>query len=158
MRDMEFILRAFSLNTDEIKNAQGGNISLKKTLNEFMGNKKNNAQNHVYKLEEDFERTISFIYENIGEDAFFNIIQSTPPRIRRRFYPTIFDAIYIATSIYLNNVDELNSPPDDLEEKRLKLLQQPEFRSYITSGTMQTENIHGRISMVLESLYGLQYK
>ncbi|MBA0188162.1 DUF262 domain-containing protein [Pectobacterium odoriferum] len=158
MRDMEFILRAFSLNTDEIKNAQSGNISLKKTLNEFMGNKKNNTHNHVYKLEEDFERTINFIYENIGEDAFFNIIQSTPPKIRRRFYPTIFDAIYIATSIYLKNVDEFDSPPDDLEEKRLELLQSSKFKGYITSGTMQIENIHGRISMVLESLYGFQYK
>ncbi|QTF10053.1 DUF262 domain-containing protein [Brenneria izadpanahii] len=158
MRDMEFILRVFALNTDEVKMSQSGNISLKKILNEFMGNKKNNTQPFIDKFRNDFNKTIDFIYNNIGEDSFFNIIQSTPSKIRRRFYPTIFDAVYISTSIYLNSRNNNFNSPHNLESKRLGLLQDATFRGYITSGTMQTDNIHGRISMVLESLYGLQYK
>lgn len=156
MRDMEFILRGLALNSNKIKNHEAGNISLKKLLNEFMGSRINNNPDTIDFIKHDFEDTIEFIYENIGGEAFFNIISSDPSRIRRRFYPTIFDAIYVATSIALKSGEDFNV--DSLEERRLALLQNPIFRGHITSGTMQIENIHGRISMVLESLYGLEYR
>lgn len=157
MRDSEYILRFFALNTDEIKNQEKGNISLKKTLNEYMGNIENNAEEHIEILTTDFNKTISFISENVGDNAFFNIVSNNPEKIRKRFYPTIFDSISIATSIALSELGD-NIPTDNLEQKRLDLLQDETYKTHITQGTMQIDNIHGRISMVLESFYGLQYK
>ncbi len=157
MRDSEYILRFFALNTDEIKEQERGNISLKKTLNEYMGNTENNAEDHIEILTNDFNSAISFISENIGDNAFFNIVSSNPEKIRKRFYPTIFDSITIATSIALKELGG-NTPTNNLEQKRLDLLQDETYKTHITQGTMQIDNIHGRISMVLESFYGLQYK
>lgn len=157
MRDMEFILRFFSLASDEIRDLEKGNISLKKLLNEFMGEKENNTDSFIEKAKSDFNEAISFISENIGGDAFFNIVSNNPNKIRKRFYPTIFDSISIATYIALQELgDEI--PVTDLEKKRLSLLQDQQFKDYITQGTMQVESIHGRISMVLENLYGIEYK
>ncbi len=157
MRDAEYILRFFALNTDALKAQEKGNISLKKTLNEYMGDIGNNTEEHIEILTNDFNNTISFISENIGDNVFFNIISSNPEKIRKRFYPTIFDSISIATSIALKELGE-DIPTDNLEQKRLELLQDETYKIHITQGTMQIENIHGRISMVLESFYGLQYK
>ena len=157
MRDMEFILRYFALNTDTIKNHEKGSISLKKLLNEFMGNKKNSEQKFIEQGTNQFTETISFIYKNIGQNAFFNIRSNNPEKIRKRFYPTIFDSLAVATSIALNTLGN-KIPVIGLEEKRMTLLQNEDYKKYITQGTMQIESIHGRIGMVLEKLYGLQYR
>jgi hypothetical protein len=157
MRDMEFILRCFALNTDLVKNYPKGNISLKKLLNDFMGDKSNNTPEFIETASKTFKNVISYIHKNIGENAFFNIVSNDPKKIRKRFYPTIFDSLVVATSIALDVLGE-NIPEIELEEKRLELLQNENYKKYITQGTMQIESIHGRISMVLEKLYGLQYK
>ncbi|MEI6065868.1 MAG: DUF262 domain-containing protein [Methylococcaceae bacterium] len=156
MRDSEFILRFFALNSGEIKKLIKGNISLKKLLNEFMGNSDNNSEKFIKNSSERFKSTILFIHNNIGENAFFNIVSNNPDKIRKRFYPTIFDSIAVATSIAIEKLGE-DVPKLQLEKKRLELLQHEDFKKFITQGTMQVENIHGRISMVLESFYGLQY-
>lgn len=155
MRDMEFILRAFSLNNEEIRLSGSGNLSLKKLLNEFMGAKHNNTDAAITFFREDFNKTIDFIHDKIGPDAFFNIVQTAPPRIRRRFYPTIFDAVYIATSMYIRSGRQITAR--NFESLRFELLQNADFRNHISSGTMQVDNIHGRISMVLRKLYDAEY-
>ncbi|CAE6710120.1 DUF262 domain-containing protein [Candidatus Nitrotoga fabula] len=157
MRDMEFILRYFALNNDTIKNHEKGSISLKKLLNEFMGNKENSEQKFIEQGTNQFTETISFIYKYIGQNAFFNIRSNNPEKIRKRFYPTIFDSLAVATSIALNTLGN-KIPVIGLEEKRMALLQNEDYKKYITQGTMQIESIHGRIGMVLEKLYGLQYR
>jgi len=156
MRDVEFILRFFALNTDTVKNAPKGNLSLKKLLNEYMGYKENNTNELIADLRKTFESTILFIKENIGSDAFYNIVSGEPDKIRRRFYPTIFDSIMVATAIALKRLGK-DIPTESLEEKRLQLLQIPEYRKFTSEGTMQTESLHGRISLALEVLYGIQY-
>jgi hypothetical protein len=157
MKDIEFILRYFALNTEEVKNAPKGNISLKKLLNEYMGNKNNNTEERISELKNNFETAISFIKNNIGGNAFYNIVLGDPEKIRKRFYPTVFDSVMVATVIAL---DKLGSriPTKDLEAKRLALLQIPEYKKYVSEGTMQAESIHGRISLALKVLYGIQYQ
>ncbi|HSI44157.1 MAG TPA: DUF262 domain-containing protein [Methylotenera sp.] len=157
MKDIEFILRFFALNTEKVKNAAKGNISLKKLLNEFMGDKANNTDDAISKLRFDFESAISFVYNNIGTNAFYNIVSGDPGKIRKRFYPTVFDSVMVATSIAINKLGP-KIPTADLEAKRIHLLQIPEYRKFISEGTMQTESIHGRILLALEVLYGIQYK
>ncbi|CNE39356.1 DUF262 domain-containing protein [Yersinia kristensenii] len=160
MRDMEYILRGLSLNSENILRHTGGSISLKKHLNEFMGSKIKNSPESIAKLRSEFNSTIDFIQENIGENAFFNVTLTTPPKIRRRFYPTVFDAVYIATAIALNYSKESKSPINtiDLEARMFNLLTDPDFRNHIVSGTMLIENIQGRIFKVLKELYGIQYQ
>ncbi len=152
MRDLEFILRFFGLNTSEILDAEKGNISLKKHLNEYMGAKANNTQAKVTSLENDFNITIETIFKQFGETAFYNVLASDLTTIRRRFYPTVFDAIMIATSIALiQGVDVTKAT----EENRLNLLRDESFREFSTQGTMQIEHIKGRVTQALKYLYNI---
>jgi hypothetical protein len=153
MRDLEFILRFFALNTDKILKAEKGNISLKKHLNEFMGLKTNNSAAIVGNFETNFNNTIRIISEQFGDIAFYNVQASDLTTIRRRFYPTVFDAIMIATSIAVSkgvDVEKIN------EENRLELLRDGSFRQYSTQGTMQIEHIKGRVERALKILYNLE--
>lgn len=155
MRDLEFILRFFALNTDKILNAEKGNISLKKHLNEFMGLKTNSSSASVAHFENDFNSTIKIIYKQFGDIAFYNVQASDLMTIRRRFYPTVFDAIMIATSVALSmNV----SVEYVTEDNRLELLRDEKFRQYSTQGTMQIEHIKGRVERALKILYNIELR
>ncbi|MFB2887237.1 DUF262 domain-containing protein [Aeromonas veronii] len=156
MKDMELILRFLAMDTDKVKQAPKGNISLKKLLNEHMGEQKNNSPHAIQKQKEAFTSSISFIRQYFGENAFYNIISSEPDKIRKRFYPTIFDSLMIATSIAIRELGD-NIPTQNLESKRIEVLKRNDFRKYISEGTMQTDSIHGRVSLLLEGLYGIQY-
>lgn len=152
MRDLEFILRFFSLNSDYIRNYPKSNISLKKYLNEFMGNKINNTDEAILFFRQEFYTTIDIVHQNFGDNAFYNVQSTDLTTIRKRFYPTIFDAVMISTSIAIKlGVDVSLSN----EQKRLNLLKDPIFRKYISEGTMQTEHINGRINLALNYLYDL---
>jgi hypothetical protein len=153
MRDLEFILRFFALKTDTILKAEKGNISLKKQLNEFMGAKANNSQGRISYLESDFNSTIDAIFQQFGDVAFYNVLASDLTTIRRRFYPTVFDAIMIATSIALNEGVDITKT---VEQNRLNLLRDESFRQYSTQGTMQIEHIKGRVVRALKILYNLE--
>jgi hypothetical protein len=91
------------LNTEEILNSEKTNISLKKHLNEFMGNKLNNTELKIEEFRNDFTETLSMIDSQFGDVAFYNVQTSDLTTIRRRFYPTIFDSVMIATSIAIKN-------------------------------------------------------
>lgn len=157
MRDMEFILRFFALDTDFIKNIDSANISLKKYLNEFMGSSNSQSLDIVHERREKFNYVMQFIIDNIGENAFYNITGGTETKIRKRFYPTIFDAICPAVAIaYRHFGDDI--PTDDLEHKRLALLKDVEFKKFISEGTMQISHIHGRINKALNYLFGINYE
>lgn len=152
MRDLEFILRFFGLNTSQILDAEKGNISLKKHLNEYMGAKANNAQAKIMSLENDFNKTIEIIHNQFGDTAFYNVLGSDLTTIRRRFYPTVFDSIMIATSIALNQGIDVTKAT---EENRLNLLRDESFRQFSTQGTMQIEHIKGRVTQALKFLYNI---
>lgn len=153
MRDLEFILRFFALNTDYIKNYTRASISLKKYLSEFMGNPINNSIECVEKFKNSFNLAIDKIYNLFGENAFNNVQSNDLTTIRKRFYPTIYDSIMIATLFALEN--KLNMKNTN-EQKRLELLRDPSYRKYISEGTTQIEHINGRISLALKYLYNYE--
>jgi hypothetical protein len=157
MRDMEFILRFLALDTDFIKNNESSSISLKKYLNEFMGATSSQNSQIVEERKDKFNFVMQFIIEHIGENAFYNITGGDDTKIRKRFYPTIFDAICPAIAIAQRHFGD-NIPTENLESKRLELLKDPEFRKYISEGTMQISHIHGRINKVLNYLFGISYE
>jgi uncharacterized protein with ParB-like and HNH nuclease domain len=156
MRDIEYILRFIALNPDELWKIKSSAISLKKYLNEFMGKDSSNSEEAISSADTNFRTIIKFIYNNIGKNSFFNIQSTDHTKIRKRFHPTIFDSITIATSIALKKLNA-NINTENLEKKRHNLLLDPVYRKYTTEGTMQLEHLRGRISLALEELYGIQY-
>lgn len=150
MRDLEFILRFLGLNSDEIRTFPKSAISLKKYLNEFMGSKENNSLTAINDFRNNFNDTIDAIIKIFGENAFYNVQSNDLTTIRKRFYPTIFDAIMIATSIAIKRGIDISQSN---EQKRLELLRDLEFRKFISEGTMQIEHINGRIDLALKHLY-----
>lgn len=157
MRDMEFILRFFALDTDFIKNNETSNVSLKKYLNEFMGYRNSQNIEIIEERRTKFNSVIDFIAENIGENAFYNITGGDETKIRKRFYPTIFDSICPAVAIAQRILGK-DIPIENLEEKRLALLKDPDYRKFTSEGTMQISHIHGRINLVLHYLFGISYE
>lgn len=153
MRDLEFILRFFALKSDEIRNSKKGNISLKKVLNEFMGAKENNRPDVVIRFGQEFTNSIFAIKNQFGENAFFNVQSTDLTTIRKRFYPTVYDSIMIATSIALAKEIDTSKSNDS---NRLALLKDDKFREFSTQGTMQVEHINGRIELALKHLYNIQ--
>ncbi|WP_321322567.1 DUF262 domain-containing protein [Labilibaculum sp.] len=157
MRDLEFILRFLGLDTDFIRTSDLSVISLKKYLNEFMGSTKSQCPKTIQKRRDKFNYVMNFVHTYIGDNAFYNIVSGEETKIRKRFYPTIFDAICPAISIAHKKLGN-DMPTENLEEKRLALLKDPDFRKFSSEGTMQISHIHGRINKALNYLFGISYE
>jgi uncharacterized protein with ParB-like and HNH nuclease domain len=142
MRDLECILRFFALKPKKIRNSSSKQISLKKTLNEFMGEHKNVLEKDVSKLNNDFLTTIYEIDKKIGKNAFRN---STKGKFSSKFHPAVYDAIAIATYDLLKQKVQI---PMVSEEKHLSLLKNVEFQEAVTKRTTDIENINKRIEIV----------
>lgn len=151
MLDLEFILRFFTLSQDKILKSKKYKISLKKELNEYMNKYRKADDDFIETCTRNFESTIDFIYNHFGESAFYNL-QSDLEHLRNKFYPTVFDSLMIATNIALNNG---YAHEGSLENMRLELLRNPEYRESITEGTMQIEHIRTRVNKALEVIYGM---
>lgn len=152
MIDIEFILRFFTLSQPQIINRKANSISLKKELNDYMSDNKNLDDGLKVHLEKEFTECISFISTHIGVDAFFNL-KNDFSAIRKKFYPTVFDSIMIATRIARSRGF---STSENLEEKRLSLLKDEDYRNSITQGTMKLDNIRMRIDKALTYLYNMR--
>ena len=122
-----------------------------------MGN--SNSQNPaiIDERREKFNFVMQFILDNIGENAFYNITGGDDTKIRKRFYPTIFDSICPAVAMAHRHFGE-DIPTENLEIKRLALLKDEEYRTFISEGTMQISHIHGRINKTLNYLFGINYE
>lgn len=151
MRDLEYILRFLALNTPEVMQSTKSNISLKKHLNEFMGKKTNNTESKINDFANDFNETLQLVYEQFGENSFYNVQISDLTTIRKRFYPTIFDSIMIATSI----AKKIGITIENNENKRLNLLRDQDYRRFCSEGTMLIEHINGRVNLALKHLYNI---
>lgn len=150
MRDIEYILRFFVLKVDEVRNSDSKQISLKKSLNDFMYTHKKAAPNVIRNFKEDFEKVILLIAEHIGNNAFHNLSRKG---YSKKFHPAIYDAIMIATFLACQtNVAFANVPP----EKHKELLEHPEFKNAISKRTTDLENIRKRIYLAGKILYGVE--
>lgn len=152
MLDLEFILRFMTLSQTEILSSQANSVSLKKELNDYMRNNKNGNEEFYKQWEQCFNNCISFITTHIGEDAFFNL-KNDFTAIRKKFYPTVFDSIMIATKIA---IERGFSTEDNLEDKRLSMLKDDAYRDSITQGTMRLDNIRTRIDKALYYLFDMR--
>lgn len=153
MRDVEFILRFFALSSELYEQEKKERISLKKFLNLFMGNNRNLSEQDSQAFKDRFERTVSFIINNIGSQAFHNISTKDPTKLVPKFSPTICDSIMVATDMALNSGVGIDT--QDLEGKRRQLLADEEYRQVISKETMRKDSINKRVGLVKRYLYGI---
>ena len=147
MKDIEFILRFFALSDKEIDKMTSTSISLKEYLNKFMGRK--TSKLNLGKMKNDFKKVMAYILNNFGEEAFNNI--DANGRVVNKFHPTIYDSISVGTFKFLNK--KANIDINNLKEKRNILLQDENYKYYISTRTTNLENIKGRIEKVIKILY-----
>jgi hypothetical protein len=155
MRDREFILRFFALRDKEIQEKKEGQISIKKSLNDFMSRNQKIKAEKLVKLKLDFEKTMSFIRKTMGANAFCNLGKDGKV-YTSKFHPTVFDAISVATSIALEGKSKTSIK--SLESKKLELLNQEDFQTYIRIRTTDIENIKGRIGLALKHLFNISHE
>jgi uncharacterized protein with ParB-like and HNH nuclease domain len=155
MRDLEFVLRFFALSESHWDIEVTGSISLKKFLNDFMGDEKQENIEYLAKLKKSFEDVVSFIYTHFGDDAFQNISKTDTTKLTGQFNPTIFDSLAIATDIFIKKGMKT---PENLQQKRIALLKDPNYQDLILVRTTNKDRIAKRIAMALNVLYGLEYE
>ena len=154
MRDIEFILRFFALSEPSIIFSDSKAISLKKELNDYMSAHVKGDDSFFITQKNTFEKCVDFILDKFGNEAFYNL-KNDFSSVRKKFYPTIFDSLMIATKIALESgYSDINN----LSERRLQLLRDQEYRDSITQGTMQTEHIRTRIGKTLKIIYQIELK
>lgn len=152
MRDLEYILRFFTMKTGDILDTESKQISLKKALNDFMKTHKEDSPTDIQRFKEEFDTTVQLVYDHIGKDAFRNY---TRGKFSKKFHPAIFDAIMVAVFL----LHKQGIPLDDVsEEKHIALLENPGFKEATSRRTTDIENIWKRIFLVGEMLFGVDLK
>ncbi|EHN13431.1 DUF262 domain-containing protein [Clostridium sporogenes] len=149
MRDLEFILRFFALSSKEIIKTDKKQISLKNMLDTFMQSKENNSEDKIEGFKNTFNNVIDKIYELYGDNAFNNYSVEENNYINK-FHPTIYDSLMIST---MNNIDKIENNVN-YEERKIRLLQDEDYKIYISERTTNTEHIRGRIRIASNLLYG----
>lgn len=154
MRDVEFILRFFALKSLAIlEENTSKQISLKKFLNEFMGSDDSKMQKVLDERQKIFLETTDCILDMFGPQAFHNVSPREGHRLIKKFNPTIYDSIMIATSLVLQSKDS-NEVDMRHEKSRMELLSDQDYQSLIKVRTTNVDRIQNRIRMALNYLYG----
>ena len=142
MRDLEYILRFFAFKSDGVRQSKKKQLSLKKTLNIFMGKYAHADVNIIDKFRDDFLDTINIVFDVLGQDAFHNFSNG---KFTKKFHPAIYDAIMVA---FFELRHELNCHSKISVERHVDLLRNAEFNKTITMRTTDIDNINDRIDLV----------
>lgn len=152
MRDLEYILRFFTMKTGDILDTESKQISLKKALNDFMKTHKEDSPADIQRFKDEFDTTVQLVYDHIGKDAFRNY---TRGKFSKKFHPAIFDAIMVAVFL----IHKQGIPLVDVsEEMHIALLENPGFKEATSKRTTDVENIRKRIFLTGEMLSGVDLK
>ncbi|MGB6409357.1 MAG: DUF262 domain-containing protein [Planococcus donghaensis] len=153
MRDIEYILRYITLGSPSVKNDDGQQIILKKSLNIYMGESTNSSKENLTKIDNEFKTVVNFLYNSLGKTAFSNFKDGKPTK----FHPAIFDSIMVATTYVLSKGIELEQFKKTLAAKKMELIENEEFKEYISERTTRIDHINGRINLATGILYGISY-
>jgi hypothetical protein len=151
MRDLEMILRFFVLSEDLILYSENipANISLKKSLNLYMGEVRTLSQ--IDGLRQKFIKTVDFVFEAFGATAFKNLSPSDQSRFSDNLSSTVFDAIMIASWKVLNaNVRKRN--PSEYQEQKIRVLKNSDYQKALQQETMRISNIRKRVNEMFSAL------
>lgn len=149
MRDLEYILRFFVMKTDDVLKSDANQISLKKSLNTFMDDHKNDTAEDLEQFKSDFLSTIQLVNSSIGENAFRNLAKNG---FSKKFHPAIFDAIMV--SVFLINKKGHDICTVSVEQHK-NLLSDNGFKDAVSKRTTNIENIKERIRLAAAILFGV---
>ncbi len=153
MRDLELILRFFALSDDYILKSDDApyNISLKKYLNEYMG--EHNVPSEIDGMREKFKRTIDFVYANFGETAYHNISPSDSTKYILNLSSTVFDAVMIASwKVVLEGFPARS--PQEYQKLKMEVLRDESYQKILSQETMRSANIRRRVNDMFAALRG----
>jgi len=153
MRDLELILRFFALSDEYILESEEApyNISLKKYLNEYMG--EYNKLEEIEDLRQKFIRTIEFVFKNFGASAFHNISPSDPKKYLPNLSSTVYDSVMIASWKLLQEGGSY-STPEEYQARKVLMLQNTEYQKILSQETMRSANIRTRVNDMHAALKG----
>ncbi len=158
MRDMEFILRFFALSSNELLiSNEDGRISLKKYLNEFMRSSDVRQSDKLDPMQKNFIQTVSLVHDRFGSEAFHNILPKEPEKLIKKFNPTIFDSIMIASYLAASR-GLVDTQDKDYKKLKLELLHKGEYKDLIKVRTTDIDRIQKRVLLALQYLYSIDYK
>lgn len=146
MRDLECILRFFLMKSAMVQENTSAQISLKKSLNDFMFENRNISNDDVENYSNQFSTTIDAVKRLFGINAFHNYSNG---KYSRKFHPAIFDAIMVGV---FNLIKSGHLPEAVSENVHKEILQDPNFINATTTRTTDIENIHKRIAIVSSAL------
>ncbi len=141
MRDTELILRFFVMKSDIVQKSTSNQISLKKTLNDYMHTFQNASDEVINEMKNDFEITIKAVNDALGKDAFHNYQKG---KFTSKFHPAIYDAVMVAFFEHLKTGASIKPIP---KEKHILLLEDEQFATVISQRTTDIENIKQRIRL-----------
>ncbi len=141
MRDIECILRFFLIKSDQVQKSQTKQISLKKSLNEFMNEYKDASDNTIEIFRSEFTSTINEVKRVLGKYAFRNY---TSGSFSKKFHPAIYDAVSVA--FFYAQSDRCI--PIIAEEQFISLLQNSDFIKATKTRTTDVDNIRLRVKLV----------
>ncbi|MDO9372038.1 MAG: DUF262 domain-containing protein [Gammaproteobacteria bacterium] len=153
MRDLELILRFFALSDEFILESANApyNISLKKYLNDYMGTHNNVSE--IENLRQKFNRTIEFVFANLGESAYRNTSPSDPTKLLTNLSSTVYDAVMIASWKLLQEGAH-RATPEEYQTRKIRTLQNSEYQKILSQETMRSANIRKRVNDMHAALKG----
>ncbi len=146
MRDIEFILRFFLMDSGDVTEINAKQISLKKSLNDYMGRNVNLDENGIAALKNAFVNMVNVVHDNVGVNAFKNF---TNGKFTNKFHPAIFDAISVA---YSKAIKEGRDVTGYRQENHIRLLENPDFAKAISFRTTDISSITTRINLAQKYL------
>lgn len=149
MRDIEYILRFFVMKTDDVLKSDANQISLKKSLNTFMDDHKNDSADDLEGFKTEFLSTIQLVDRLVGKNAFRNL---TKNGFSKKFHPAIFDAIMVSTFLVAKRGHDICTVS---VEQHQKLLSDDRFKDAVSKRTTNIENIRKRIQLAGAILFGV---
>lgn len=147
MRDIELILRFFVMKSDMVLKSESNQISLKKTLNDYMGKYRNVPDNTLEIMKKEFIDTIEAVNIYLGKEAFHNYQSG---KYTTKLHPAIYDAVMVAFYEQISNGNTIYPIP---EEKHIALLKDEQFEYVISQRTTDIKNIKLRIKLCKNFLF-----
>lgn len=149
MRDLEYILRFFVMKTEDILKSDAKQISLKKSLNSFMDNHRNDTAEDISKFRSEFLHTVEAVNSSVGEKAFRNLAKNG---FSKKFHPAIFDAIMVSAFLISKKGHDISAV--SLEQHQT-LLSNEQFKAAVSKRTTDIDNIRKRIQLAGAILFGV---
>ena len=138
LKDAELVLRFFAL----LNGLSNYKPSMRLFLSNYQRDNKNN-RDFIQHNKDIFVKTVDFILDEIGPDAF---------RITRGINKSVNDAVMVSIAqIFLSR-----NNPVKTKQQYEKLINNEDFKKYISSGTSTITHVTGRIDLARNYFLGLK--